>query len=273
MGARLEPMLAGAPEKSIEIPSAVKSLAAGRSLRAVWENELGGLTFEVTGGAARRFIKWAPAASGLDLKAEVARLTWVATFTSVPRVLEFGEDQTGAWHVTAALPGETAVSPRWKRDPAIAAAAVGAGLRAFHDAVPLDHCPFIWSAPERLAECRRLAALGALDPARWHPEHQHLSIEQALGKLAEIPPVDKAVVCHGDACLPNSLLSADGRCTGHVDLGAMGVGDRWADLAVAIWSTVWNYGPGWEEPLLEAHGIAPDPGRIRYYRLLWDLGP
>jgi kanamycin kinase len=42
---------------------------------------------------------------------------------------------------------------------------------------------------------------------------------------------------------------------------------------VAIWSTVWNYGPGWEEPLLEAHGIAPDPGRIRYYRLLWDLGP
>jgi kanamycin kinase len=264
-------MLAGVPEKSIEIPSAVKALAAGRSLRAVWENELGGLTFEVTGGADRRFIKWAPAGSGLDLKAEVARLKWVAAFTSVPRVLEFGEDQSGAWHVTAAMPGETSVSERWKRDPASAAAAVGVGLRAFHDAVPLAHCPFSWSAPDRVAKSRRLAAQGEVDPARWHPDHQQLTIALALGRLAEIPPVDKAVVCHGDACLPNSLLSADGRCTGHVDLGAMGVGDRWADLAVAAWSTVWNYGPGWEEQLLDGYGVGPDPERSSYYRLLWDV--
>lgn len=58
-----------------------------------------------------------------------------------------------------------------------------------------------------------------------------------------------------------------------MDLGSLGVADRWADLAVATWATQWNYGPGWERPLLDAYGIAPDPGRIRYYRLLWDLGP
>jgi hypothetical protein len=45
------------------------------------------------------------------------------------------------------------------------------------------------------------------------------------------------------------------------------------DLAIATWSTTWNYGPGWEIPLLDAYGIAPDPERTRYYRLLWDLGP
>lgn len=33
---------------------------------------------------------------------------------------------------------------------------------------------------------------------------------------------------------------------------ALGVADRWADLAVATWSTTWNYGPGWEEPVLDA---------------------
>jgi kanamycin kinase len=53
----------------------------------------------------------------------------------------------------------------------------------------------------------------------------------------------------------------------------LGVADRWADLAVATWSTQWNYGPGWEQPLLAAYGVAADPERIRYYRLLWDLGP
>ncbi len=59
----------------------------------------------------------------------------------------------------------------------------------------------------------------------------------------------------------------------HVDFGAMGVADRWADLAVATWSTQWNYGPGFEAVLLDAYGIGPDPVRTRYYRLLWDLGP
>jgi kanamycin kinase len=59
------------------------------------------------------------------------------------------------------------------------------------------------------------------------------------------------------------------RPQGCADLGDLGVADRWADLAVATW----NYGPGWETPLLDAYGIAPDPARTCYYRLLWDLGP
>jgi hypothetical protein len=44
-----------------------------------------------------------------------------------------------------------------------------------------------------------------------------------------------------------------------VDLGALGVADRWADLAIATWSTTWNYGPQWQVPLLDAYGTAPDP--------------
>jgi kanamycin kinase len=81
------------------------------------------------------------------------------------------------------------------------------------------------------------------------------------------------VVCHGDACAPNTLLDEAGHFAGQIDLGSLGVGDRWADLAVATWSTLWNYGPGWEPALLDAYGVTPDEARTRYYRLLWDLGP
>ena len=88
----------------------------------------------------------------------------------------------------------------------------------------------------------------------------------------EIPPADKLVVCHGDACAPNTLITDDGRWSGHVDLGDLGVADRWADLAIATWSTGWNYGPGWEQVLLDAYGIKPDEERTSYYRLLWELG-
>lgn len=88
-----------------------------------------------------------------------------------------------------------------------------------------------------------------------------------------MPPVDRLVVCHGDACAPNTLLAGDGSWCGVVDLAALGAADRWADLAVATWSTRWNYGPGWEGLLLDAYGIAPDAERTAYYRLLWDVSP
>lgn len=94
---------------------------------------------------------------------------------------------------------------------------------------------------------------------------------RTLQRAAGIPPADKLVVCHGDACAPNTLLAGDGTWSGHVDLGLLGTADRWADLAVATWSAEWNFGPGWEELLLDAYGIQPDPDRTRYYRLLWDL--
>ncbi len=85
------------------------------------------------------------------------------------------------------------------------------------------------------------------------------------------PPIDRLVVCHGDPCTPNTLIDADGRCSGHVDLASLGTADRWADLAVATWSTEWNYGPGWEDTFLQAYAIEPDPERTAFYRALWDL--
>lgn len=261
----------GPPRPDVTVPPAVAAAAGGRPLRPVWENEVGGLTFEAGEGVTRCFIKWAPAGSGLDLAAEADRMSWAAAFHPVPRPLARGTDPAGSWLVTAGLPGDTAVSQRWKADPATAVTAIGEVLRALHEALPVAPCPFSWSAEDRLADARQQAARRRLDPARWHESHQRLGTDRALGLAADIPPVDRLVVCHGDTCAPNTLLMADGRWSGHVDLGRLGTADRWADLAVAAWSTEWNYGPGWEKPLLDAYGIRPDPERARYYRLLWDL--
>ena len=256
------------------VPAVVADLADGRPLQSVWQNGLGGVTFEVGRGPDRVFIKWAPATSGIDFRPEMDRLAWAGVFSAVPRVLAHGADGLGSWLVTAGLPGESAVADRWLAEPARAVWAIGRGLRALHDVLPVDECPFGWSVESRLADVQRRLAAGELHPpSRWHPDHRGLSLQDALDLLAQPPPIDTLVVCHGDACAPNTLMTDDGNWSGHVDLGALGVADRWADLAVATWSTVWNYGPGWEDPLLEAYGVERDPWRIAYYRLLWDLGP
>ena len=255
----------------VTVPAAVASAAGGREVTLVWANEAGGLTFAAGEGGSRCFIKWAPTDSGLDLAGEAGRLSWAGQYHPVPRCLAYGHDEAGSWLVTAALPGDNAVSPRWKADPATAVTAIGQGLRALHEALPAARCPFSWSAVQRLADARRQAAAGQLDPTAWHPCHQGLTVTAALERAGAIPPPGTLVVCHGDACAPNTLLDAGGRWSGHVDLGLLGVADRWADLAVATWSTEWNFGPGWDGLLLDAYGIHPDPERTRYYRLLWDL--
>jgi len=107
--------VSGPARPDTAIPAPVRAVAAGRAVRAVWQNELGGITFEVGAGTERCFVKWAPAASGIDLGAEAARLAWAVSFTRVPRLLGQGADATGSWIVTAALPGRPA--PPWPPSP------------------------------------------------------------------------------------------------------------------------------------------------------------
>lgn len=261
-----------APARPVAVPPSAQHVVGAAATRCVWLNELGGLTFELL-TTRRRFLKWVPSTSGIDLGQEVVRLAWLAGQVTVPEVLEHGQDAEGSWLLTAGLPGDNAVAPRWKARPEVAVREIGIALRAFHDAFPVSSCPFSWSAAGRRADAQRRVQAGAVAPERWHPVHRHLSSADALAQLADAPDVDRLVVCHGDACAPNTLLTEDGRWSGHVDLGAAGVADAWADLAIATWSTQWNYGPGWEQVLLDAYGIDPDPVRTAYYRLLWDLGP
>ncbi|HEX5856857.1 MAG TPA: aminoglycoside 3'-phosphotransferase [Microbacterium sp.] len=235
------------PAGITDVPSVVRSLAGGDELVAVWRNDYGGLTFR----AGARYIKWCPRNLETSLSDEADRLRWARPHSPVPRVIEHGGDAEAEWLVTAALPGDSAVAPRWVADPAAAVRAVGEGLRALHDALPVAECPFVWDVPSRIANA---AARGIHLPPRFeHP-----------------PSIDLAVVCHADACCPNTLIAEDGRWLAHVDLGQLGVADRWADIAVASMSTEWNYGPGWEDALIAAYGVAPDRERLAFYRDLWN---
>ncbi|WP_197522733.1 aminoglycoside 3'-phosphotransferase [Occultella aeris] len=236
------------PNEPVTEPDVVRRLAGTARLTPVWRNGLGGVTFRTDDG---RYLKYGPRNDETSMDAEAARLSWAAPHTRVPRLIEVGGDGTHEWLVTAAIDAESAVAPRWIADPATAVRAVGEGLRALHEALPVDGCPFDWSVPTRLANAQA----------------RGLQISEPL---REPPPVERLVVCHGDACCPNTLLDDGGSWVAHVDLGALGVADRWADIAVASMSTEWNYGPGWEDALIAAYGVVPDRGRLAYYRDLWN---
>lgn len=63
-------VLAQIPTAPVAVPDAVRELAAGDEVVPVWRNELGGLTFRLTGSGDGRYVKWVPAGTPeLDLGA------------------------------------------------------------------------------------------------------------------------------------------------------------------------------------------------------------
>jgi kanamycin kinase len=229
--------IAGPPAAGTPVPRAITRLANGAEVELVWQNLLGGVTARV----GETFIKWSPADAPNDFHAEAERLRWAGEFHPVPVVLSVDGDAEGAWLITGAIAGSSAVSERWKLDPGRAARAVGHGLRAMHENLPVATCPF--------------------PVPRW-TEHS----------TSPTIPVDDLVVCQGDPCAPNTLIDDDGTWRAHVDLGTLGPADRWSDLAVASMSLGWNFGDDWEAEFFDAYGIERDEERIEYYRALWSLG-
>jgi kanamycin kinase len=226
-------VLASKPDGPVEVPELVRAFTADDELNAVRLNELGGLTFR----DGDRYLKWNPFTSGVDLDDERARLEWAAPRHPVPEVLDFGSDGDGQVLVTRALAGDGAVTDRWRARPADAVRAIAAGFRVLHQ-LPAAECPFV---------------------CRW--------------ALTDDVPADDLVVVQGDPCAPNTIIGADGAFAGHVDLGSLGTGDRWADLAVASMSLDWNFGPGWQPAFFAAYGVDPDESRIRHHRALWHAAP
>jgi kanamycin kinase len=222
---------------------------AGRAVTLVWQNQAGGLTGRVDGDEAR-FIKWNPAGSGESLAAEADRLRWLEGRHPAPVVIDLAVVDGAELLLTRALTGRSAVDDAWGTRPEIAIRAIASGLRALHS-LPITECGYDWGVESRIESAISAGKAVPVD-------------------LRTAPPVDRLVVCHGDACAPNTLLGDDGQFVANVDFGRLGVADRWADLAVATMSLGWNY-EGYDESVFwNAYGIEPDAARVDYYRALWN---
>jgi aminoglycoside phosphotransferase len=97
----------------------------------------------------------------------------------------------------------------------------------------------------------------------------------SLGELlATLPPATEPTLIHGDYCFPNVLVHGR-RLATIVDVGDLGVGDRWFDFAAVHMSGQMNLGADWDiERFMQAYGVGLDEARLdwfsRLYRLAFD---
>lgn len=219
-----------------------------------------------------RFAKISRSGRYPTLQGEAERMVWAAAYLPVPTVVEMTERDGNTILITESLPGQDGTDPVWRDDLGALVGALARGLATFHRAVGEEWCPFRFDVERALDHVTQRVAAGEIGGAdEFHEEHQHLTPTAGLELLrATAPASEDLVVCHGDYCPPNALL-IDGEVTGYVDLGELSVADRWRDIAIGGWSVVWNFGPQYEALFYENYGVEPDPDRIAFYRLLWEM--
>ena len=226
----------------------------------------GAAVFSITAADGRReIVKIDRADSPNSLAQEHAVLCYAVSRLPAPAPLELGQLGELAFLRMSALPGLDAAEPALLCRPFELVNALAAALRRLH-ALPIAECPFDRRTTALLDQAQVRLALGVMGPHGFdHPTPP----DQLLAHLRQTQPVPDLVVAHGDYCFPNIIFDPTTLAlSGFVDLGRLGVADRWLDLGIAARSVEGNLGHAWVIPFFAAYGIQPDWTRAHYFQNL-----
>lgn len=199
------------------------------------------------------------------LARERDRIQWLsANGIPGPAVLDWQADGDHALLVTSAVRGvpADAVSSTelWRAWPSIAEA-----VRQLH---ALPACPFRRDLARMFALAQDVVGRGAVNPEFLPVEQQDTPPDELLARLAADLDSwlarEELVVCHGDLCLPNIVLEPGTFAfAGFVDLGRLGLADRYADISLLLA----NSRETWPD---EAQAAAADEAFARHYGITLD---
>jgi aminoglycoside 3'-phosphotransferase-2 len=242
------------------VPPELRDEVAGFTFERVALGEVAE-THRLTGRGAVRYLKVAD-----DLERERLRLGWAADRLPVPRVIAFASDAGRDYLLVDGLAGtpvELADVPVSDRVAHLARA-----MRAVHD-VPVTSCPFDGRIAERLAQAETNVRAGRVDESDFDAERVGRSAASVLDELRAWPRfAEDLVVTHGDFTLANILVEP----TGIVDLGRLGVADRYQDIALVLRDIESDYGPQWVDVFGDEYGLASlDESKRQFFCLLDEL--
>lgn len=217
------------------------------------------------------YLKSASVSLGSVLWAEKLRYEWLKNYVAVPEVVAYEDAGDEERLILSEVAGRPSFDASLPREAVIRRLAEG--LKKLH-AIPVKECPFDMRLEVKVAMAIDNAKNGRVDLDDLQPEHKGWTADMLLAEVERLrPESEDLVVAHGDYCLPNVMLSDDAsRITGFIDIGYLGVADRYQDLALAWRSIRYNFGEEYVAPFLDGYGLSdPDFKKIVFYNLLDEL--
>lgn len=216
---------------------------------------------------------------------EYRMMRWLRGKLPVPEIYAYEEADGRSYLLMSRCRGSMACDRKYMEQPEVLCRLLADGLKKLWS-VPVSDCPTDQRLSRKLEAAKYNVEHGLVDLDNVEPdtfgENGFRNPEELLQWLSDHKPEEEPVLSHGDYCLPN-LFGVQDRASGYIDLGRMGVADKWCDIALCYRSLSHNvsgkYGycgdsamAGYDDGLLFRElGLAPDQEKLRYYRLLDEL--
>lgn len=258
----------------VPLPSVLRERLDGGAWEREPEGESGGVIYRLRAAdGSRLFLKYGEGPVADAIVDEAVRLRWLRGRMLAANPVAFVAERDAAWLLSEAVAGRT--GDAWLADdPAMlprVIAAFAAFLHRLH-ALPVEDCAFEAGAAVRLAEARRRVAAGLVDEDDFDADHCGMSAAAMLAQTERLAPcVSGRVVTHGDCSLGNLLMDAEGRVTGCIDVGRLGIADPYQDIAI-LWQNLGDWGSAAQATFLAKLGIDEvDERRLSFHRCLDEL--
>ena len=209
---------------------------------------------------------------GKSLKAEAEKLTWLHQQIPVPRVEAFCKLGDHEFLLLSSLKGRDASNVRNSKEAERNLPLIVEVIKKLH-ALPTLSCPFNQEIDTRIEQARKRLEAGLVDRNDFDEERRGIDPKELFSQLLTLKPqTSDLVVTHGDFCLPNIIIDRK-EVSGVVDVGRVGIGDRYQDLALLSRSLSSGlnpfYGKRMAKKALELYGITSvDEGKIEFFQIL-----
>ena len=211
----------------------------------------------------------------------IAAMGWSEGKIPVPKILCHEVEDGISYLLMEKMEGVMACSESLLEQPEVLTRALADGMRLLWQ-TDTAGCPRKRTLPQLLEEARYNIGNGRVDMDNVQPEtfgeNGFRDPDDLLNWLVNHPIPSEPVLSHGDYCLPNIFVK-NGHFRGFIDVGDLGVGEKWRDIALcyrslrdnwdgAYGGKVYDFDPNL---LFEALEIEPDWEKIRYHLLLDEL--
>jgi len=212
----------------------------------------------------------------------IAALAWLGKRLPVPRILHHEVMEGNSCLLMSRIPGKMSCDEEFLEQPDALVTELAKGLKLLWSIDPTG-CPYRFTLDEMLEEAAFRVENGLVDLDNVEPdtfgEGGFQDPEALVHWLQENRPPSVPVLAHGDYCLPNVFLE-NGKLSGFIDVGDMGLGEKWRDIALCWRSLKHNFDGSYggkiylgfdPDILFEKLGIQPDWQQLRYHLLLDEL--
>lgn len=214
---------------------------------------------------------------------QIRMMSWLQHKLPVPKVFCHEIQDEKSYLLMSKVPGAMSCDEKYMENPEALTSILAEALKLLWQ-VDITDCPCDVNLDKKLKWARYNVENHLVDVDNVEPETfgegGFESPAHLLDWLVENKPEEELVLSHGDFCLPNIFVQ-NGEISGFIDLGRMGITDKYQDIALCYRSLKHNYdgkyngGKTYEgyrpEMLFEKLGMAPDWEKIKYYILLDEL--